>query len=70
MYDYNIGRKKVSTKYPISKTVCLCNWKNSNILIHHDKMTDAACHDKQMENFMGTEILVSGVKNHAMIQLL
>lgn len=38
-------------------------WPSRHIDIHKDKMADAAAHDKQMENFMGAEILMSGVED-------
>ena len=31
--------------------------------VHHNKMTYAAAHHKQMENFVGAEILMSGIEN-------
>ena len=32
-------------------------------LIHHHVMAETSAHDKEMENFMGTEILVSRIEN-------
>ena len=31
--------------------------------VHHNIMTQASPHDEQMKNFMGTEILMSGIKD-------
>lgn len=50
-------RREACAFRPASLRKMLCY-----IQIHKDKMTNAAAHDKQMENLMGTEILVPGVK--------
>lgn len=36
----------------------LRNRKNRNVIKHHDKMTNASCHHKQMKDFVRAEILV------------
>lgn len=35
---------------------------SGDIVVHKDKVADAAAHDKEMEDLMGTEVLVSGIK--------
>lgn len=51
-------RREACAFRPASLRKMLCY-----IQIHKDKMTNAATHDKQMENLMGTEIPVSVIKN-------
>lgn len=41
----------------------LLNGYGCNEKVHNDKVAGASKHDKDMEDFMGTEVLVSGIKN-------
>ena len=51
-------RREACAFRPASLRKMLCY-----IQIHKDKMTNAAAHDKQMENLMGTEIFMSGIED-------
>lgn len=36
---------------------------DGNIIIHQDKVTEAATHDKEMKDFVGSEVFVFIIKN-------